>query len=200
MLRAALAAQPAGKKDPAIHTELVEFVMERLRALLVTGEVTTEMFEAIKATGVTTPLDFAQRTEALKSFVALPASGNLAAAHKRIRNILKQAGDVSSAIDAARFEHETERSLFAALSALNLEGDYSQQLTQLATLRDWQAAGKVRYLGITHYTASAYDELEAVMRAERFDFVLGVPGVMPGTPSHVSASTPPRCSAPARPR
>ena len=136
LLRAALAAQPAGKKDPAIHTELVEFVMERLRALLVTGEVTTEMFEAIKATGVTTPLDFAQRTEALKSFVALPASGNLAAAHKRIRNILKQAGDVSSAIDAARFEHETERSLFAALSALNLEGDYSQQLTQLATLRE----------------------------------------------------------------
>ncbi|HET6717996.1 MAG TPA: aldo/keto reductase, partial [Rhodocyclaceae bacterium] len=43
--------------------------------------------------------------------------------------------------------------------------------TQLATLRDWKAAGRIRYLGITHYTASAYDELEAVMRAERFDFV-----------------------------
>lgn len=43
--------------------------------------------------------------------------------------------------------------------------------TQLATLRDWKAAGRIRYLGITHYTSSAYDELEAVMRAERFDFV-----------------------------
>lgn len=43
--------------------------------------------------------------------------------------------------------------------------------TQLATLRDWKAAGRIRYLGITHYTASAYGELEAVMRAERFDFV-----------------------------
>lgn len=43
--------------------------------------------------------------------------------------------------------------------------------TQLATLREWQAANRVRYLGITHYTASAYDELEAVMRQARFDFL-----------------------------
>ncbi|MDO8450232.1 MAG: aldo/keto reductase [Rhodoferax sp.] len=43
--------------------------------------------------------------------------------------------------------------------------------TQLATLRDWKAAGRIRYLGITHYTPVAYGELEAVMRTERFDFV-----------------------------
>lgn len=43
--------------------------------------------------------------------------------------------------------------------------------THLATLRDWKAAGRIRYLGITHYSASAYDELAAVMRAERFDFL-----------------------------
>ena len=43
--------------------------------------------------------------------------------------------------------------------------------THLATLRDWKAAGRVRYLGVTHYTASAYDALEAVMRAEALDFV-----------------------------
>lgn len=43
--------------------------------------------------------------------------------------------------------------------------------THLPTLRAWQAAGQLRYLGITHYTASAYDELAAVMRAERFDFL-----------------------------
>jgi diketogulonate reductase-like aldo/keto reductase len=42
---------------------------------------------------------------------------------------------------------------------------------QLATLRDWQAAGRVRYVGITHYHAGAYDELAAVMRAERCDFL-----------------------------
>jgi diketogulonate reductase-like aldo/keto reductase len=41
----------------------------------------------------------------------------------------------------------------------------------LATLRAWQAAGRVRHIGVTHYTASAYADLEAVMRAERLDFV-----------------------------
>ena len=43
--------------------------------------------------------------------------------------------------------------------------------TQLATLRAWQAEGRIRYIGITHYTASAHGDLEAVMRAERLDFV-----------------------------
>ncbi|KWT82892.1 MULTISPECIES: aldo/keto reductase [unclassified Variovorax] len=43
--------------------------------------------------------------------------------------------------------------------------------THLATLRDWKAQGRVRYLGITHYTASAYAEVEAVLRAEPLDFL-----------------------------
>jgi diketogulonate reductase-like aldo/keto reductase len=43
--------------------------------------------------------------------------------------------------------------------------------THLATLRDWKAAGRVRYIGITHYTASAHAEVEALMRRETFDFL-----------------------------
>jgi len=43
--------------------------------------------------------------------------------------------------------------------------------TQLATLRAWKAEGRISYLGITHYTASAHAELEAVMRSETVDFV-----------------------------
>jgi diketogulonate reductase-like aldo/keto reductase len=43
--------------------------------------------------------------------------------------------------------------------------------TQLATLRDWKAAGKVRYLGVTHYTVSGQAELERVVSRERLDFV-----------------------------
>lgn len=136
LVGAALQTQPAGKRDAAVQAELVEFVMERLRALVVTGSVSAEMFEAVKATGSTQPLDFARRVEALESFVALPASTNLAAAHKRIRNLLKQAGDVGAAIDAALFEHAAEHALFAAMNGLNLEGGYSQQLTALASLRE----------------------------------------------------------------
>jgi diketogulonate reductase-like aldo/keto reductase len=43
--------------------------------------------------------------------------------------------------------------------------------THLPTLRAWKSEGRIRYLGVTHYTPSAYDQLEAVMRAERLDFV-----------------------------
>lgn len=43
--------------------------------------------------------------------------------------------------------------------------------TQLETLRGWKEQARVRYLGITHYTASAYPEVEAVLRAEKLDFL-----------------------------
>ncbi len=41
----------------------------------------------------------------------------------------------------------------------------------LGTLRAWKTEGRIRYLGITHYTPGAHDQLEAVMRAEKLDFV-----------------------------
>ena len=43
--------------------------------------------------------------------------------------------------------------------------------TQLKTLRDWKAAGKTRYIGITHYTDSMHEELERVLKAEKVDFI-----------------------------
>jgi diketogulonate reductase-like aldo/keto reductase len=43
--------------------------------------------------------------------------------------------------------------------------------TQLRTLRAWKAEGKLRYIGVTHYTESAYGELERVIKSEDLDFV-----------------------------
>jgi len=43
--------------------------------------------------------------------------------------------------------------------------------THLRTLRTWKESGRIRYLGVTHYTASAHDDLERVLRAEPVDFV-----------------------------
>jgi diketogulonate reductase-like aldo/keto reductase len=43
--------------------------------------------------------------------------------------------------------------------------------THLRTLREWKQAGRIRYVGVTHYTAGAYGELEQVLRAEPLDFV-----------------------------
>jgi diketogulonate reductase-like aldo/keto reductase len=39
------------------------------------------------------------------------------------------------------------------------------------TLKEWKAAGRIRYTGITHYHSGAYDELERLMKTKEFDFV-----------------------------
>ena len=43
--------------------------------------------------------------------------------------------------------------------------------THLATLRRWKEQDKIRYIGVTHYTASAYDDLARVLETEELDFV-----------------------------
>jgi len=43
--------------------------------------------------------------------------------------------------------------------------------TQLATLREWKAQGRIRYLGITHYEEGAFADVEKIMRSEKLDFV-----------------------------
>jgi diketogulonate reductase-like aldo/keto reductase len=43
--------------------------------------------------------------------------------------------------------------------------------THLATLRDWKEQGRTRYLGITHYSSSAYSEVAKLLRSEKLDFV-----------------------------
>jgi diketogulonate reductase-like aldo/keto reductase len=43
--------------------------------------------------------------------------------------------------------------------------------THLPVLREWKENGRIRYVGVTHYTSSAYPQLEQVLRAEPLDFV-----------------------------
>ncbi|PYJ90425.1 MAG: aldo/keto reductase [Verrucomicrobia bacterium] len=43
--------------------------------------------------------------------------------------------------------------------------------THLATLRSWKEQGRVRYIGITHYTSSSYPEVAKLLRTEKVDFV-----------------------------
>jgi aryl-alcohol dehydrogenase-like predicted oxidoreductase len=43
--------------------------------------------------------------------------------------------------------------------------------THLATLREWKAQGRIRYLGITHYESGAFGEVEKIMRREKLDFI-----------------------------
>jgi diketogulonate reductase-like aldo/keto reductase len=43
--------------------------------------------------------------------------------------------------------------------------------THLATLREWQAAGRFKYIGITHYTTGAFGDVKAVLKQEKLDFL-----------------------------
>ncbi len=43
--------------------------------------------------------------------------------------------------------------------------------THLATLRQWKEAGRIRYIGVTHYHSGAYDEVERIMKKEPLDFL-----------------------------
>jgi aryl-alcohol dehydrogenase-like predicted oxidoreductase len=43
--------------------------------------------------------------------------------------------------------------------------------THLTTLREWKEQGRVRYIGVTHYTAGAYDQLARVLESEELDLV-----------------------------
>jgi glycyl-tRNA synthetase beta chain len=142
ILNGALQEQPAGKRDEATLKELLTFVQERHRAWRVGSTafgapISVEMFEAVAALGITQPLDFEARLRAIHSFWALPEAASLAAAHKRVRNVLKQAGDGGSDVDAAKFENDAESGLYAALNAVNAApaSDYAERLKQLASLK-----------------------------------------------------------------
>lgn len=152
-IASALALQPVKAADPeALGRDLYTFIFDRLRAWYLdgqapgvgAGQVTAELFEAVRVRAPASPLDFHARLQALRSFMGMDEAPSLAIANKRIANILKSANGPSSAkVDAALFETAEERSLHAALLALlplHQAGlaarQYGDVLQRLAKLRD----------------------------------------------------------------
>jgi glycyl-tRNA synthetase beta chain len=145
---AALEAQPV--RNPAAAPELLGFMMERLRAWYL-GEgqsgganaFTTEMFDAVLAAQPAAPLDFDARLRALAAFQLRPEATSLAAANKRIANILRKSeGAAPGRVDAPMLREPAERALHAAVTALEGEvtravaaRDYDGALARLAALR-----------------------------------------------------------------
>ncbi len=148
-------AAAAGKPAPAlaverIAAELYDYVLERLRAYYLerteggtAGSITTEMFDAVLATRPASPLDLDARIRALSSFLALPEAASLAAANKRVANILRKAGESAPAdVDESALQAPAERELFEAMrqrrdgvAAATTRKDYGGALTLLAQLR-----------------------------------------------------------------
>ncbi len=130
--------------DPAA-AEVYDFIVERLRAFYLEGNaaITTEMFDAVLAKRPASPLDFDARLNALTSFLSLPDAVSLAAANKRIANILRKAEEaVPPRVDPALLQHTAERALASAIEALREDVEalladrrYEAALRKLATLR-----------------------------------------------------------------
>jgi glycyl-tRNA synthetase beta chain len=124
--------------------ELNAFVIERLRSYYADLGVDTRVFDAVATLKPHTLTDFDARVRAAQRFIALPQAPALAAANKRIANILKKLDQpISAAIDPALFAAPAEHTLHAAwLSAqadcapLNAARDYTRALERLATLRE----------------------------------------------------------------
>jgi len=142
LTRQAFAAFPAGLLQD-MSVELDEFLIERLKGYLrETGFSGSEVDAAIYARRLGHWSSIPQRLVAVRAFAILPEAPALAAANKRIGNILKKSEGEGAEVNPALFVEPAEKDLFAAMqatvSAANAKfdaGDYTASLQALAALR-----------------------------------------------------------------
>jgi glycyl-tRNA synthetase beta chain len=123
--------------------EISDFIYDRLRGYYADRGVSPQQFEAVLSIDHDSLIDFDNRVTAVREFATLPESAALAAANKRIRNILRKVeGDVPTAIDPSRFIEAAERELAEAVDAAISDTDdalarrdYVAVLGRLARLR-----------------------------------------------------------------
>ena len=137
-------AGQAAFKDP--REEVGVFMLERLRGMLRERGFTPNEVEAVLAQNPDRVDDVVQRLEAVQAFAALPESSSLAAANKRITNILKKneaAMPKDAAIKAELLVEPAEAKLATKMKLLEsdvtgafAQGDFSGALQTLAQMRD----------------------------------------------------------------
>ena len=136
-----LSVFPAGLLADNVASDLKNFIYER-NANQLTSRYGAEAIAAVFANYPPLP-EIGKRLAAVHEFAALPEAPALAAANKRVGNILKKAvGAVGESADPARFVEEAEKALFAALGKIAPQadaafatGDYTGSLQALAALR-----------------------------------------------------------------
>ncbi len=130
--------------ESTVGDAVVDFIVDRLRAYALDHfEVSAEMFAAVRERQPRSLVDFADRLLAVREFVGLESAESLAAANKRIANILRQAGvDVAGTVDESLLADTAEKALHGALveadhavSPLIEERTYAGALSRLAELR-----------------------------------------------------------------
>lgn len=127
----------------SLRDELYDFILDRLKGYYADKGVTVQQFNAVAALQPQSLYDLDRRIDAIGTFAALPEAAALAAADKRIRNILRKADIViPDEVDPALLREPAEAALAEAVEAVHAEtahalaqGDYVSVLTHLARLR-----------------------------------------------------------------
>ncbi len=137
----ALAVPVFADKITDASAALTEFVYDRLAGGLREQGFSAQEVEAVLALQPQRLSDVAKRLTAVRAFAALPESPALAAANKRIGNILKKAGEVDAHVNTGLLKEDAEKALHAAMARLVPEstaqfdaGDYTASLQTLAAL------------------------------------------------------------------
>jgi len=121
---------------------VIDFIFDRLKGYCLDQGYTADEFDAVVSVNPAEPLDFMQRLQAVKAFRQLPEAGSLAAANKRIRNILKKSESQPAASVGALLEPQEKQLLQAALQSaddiqpLLAQRNYQATLNRLAGLRN----------------------------------------------------------------
>ncbi|EKO3674217.1 glycine--tRNA ligase subunit beta [Vibrio metschnikovii] len=130
--------------NQAVEHDVIEFMLGRFRAWYQDEGFSVDVIQAVLARRPTKPADFDQRVKAVSHFRELEAAEALAAANKRVGNILaKFAGQLPAEVDLALLQEPAEKALAQdvavmseALEPVFASGDYQQALSQLASLRE----------------------------------------------------------------
>jgi glycyl-tRNA synthetase beta chain len=138
----ALFAGNSNFKDPS--ADVTAFLYDRLRGLLRERGYSVNEVEAVVSQHPDTLNTITARLDAVQSFATLPEAEALAAANKRITNILKKIeGDIGQTVDANLLQEDAEKKLYAAMGAVKpaldaayANNDYTSALKSLAQLRD----------------------------------------------------------------
>ena len=131
-------------KAAGLASQVLDFIFDRLRARYEDEGVEVAVYQAVRAVSPTSPLDFDQRVQAVQGFRALPQAAALAAANKRVSNLLSKAeGQVAASVEAHYFDNPSEFALNAAIQQaeqavqpLAAARQYNLALSQLANLRE----------------------------------------------------------------
>ena len=144
-LALAEAQYPAGVIAPGSTGQVLEYMIERFRAWYEEEDIPVEVFKAVSARKPSRPLDIQRRVHAVHAFSRLPEAGALAAANKRVANILGKldAAHEFSEVSTDLLVEPQEIALTDALARLQgtvsdhfARDEYSEALACLAALRD----------------------------------------------------------------